>query len=219
MEPNRAEEELLRLAEQLAEFGLRIFSVASTLDERIFAACAKAKVPLIRVMVDIGAEGYMESVKRARDYLQSQVPHCEWYGVKIGVQQHYGDCVSNSMGLRHLLEGFDPRHVGAVWDAAHDGLAGVEPRHGIDIVWSHLLMVNLKNAYYVRTNGPEAERAAWKRYFTTGPQGLSSWPDVAHELQTRGYEGVVCLTAEYNDEARVNELIRQDIQYAKSLWD
>ena len=45
--------------------------------------------------------------------------------------------VQSAMGLLHLIEDFDPKHIGAIWDAAHSGLAG---RSGDrpDIVWSHL---------------------------------------------------------------------------------
>ena len=49
-------------------------------------------------------------------------------------------------------------------------------------------------------------------------QGLASWPRVAAELKRLGYRGVVCLTAEYSDEAAVNRLIAQDIGFAKALF-
>ena len=52
----------------------------------------------------------------------------------------------------------------------------------------------------------------------SGRQGLASWPRVAAELQRRAYSGVVCLTAEYTDEAAVSRLVADDIAYAKSLF-
>jgi hypothetical protein len=42
---------------------------------------------------------------------------------------------------------------------------------------------------------------------------------VAAELKTRDYQGVVCLTAEYDDEERVNELAAADLAFAKPLFD
>lgn len=215
----RMENELPAMVSQFSEAGLSVFSVASTLDESVFAACAKAGIPLIRIMVDIGEDGYRASEQRAKVMLREAVRLCERYGVKIGVQEHYGNCVSNAMGLLHLLEEFDPRYVGAIWDAAHDALAGFEPEHGLDIVWPYLAMVNLKNAYYVRVNGPEATEAQWKRYFTTGQHGLASWKRIADYLKQRDFSGTICLTAEYDDEPRVDDLIRQDIAYAKSLFE
>src|SRR5438132_1361386 len=81
----------------------------------------------------------------------------------------------------------------------------------IDTIWPHLCMVNLKTAFWRRKTGPEAEHVQWRPYWTSGRQGLASWPRVAAELMRRGYSGVLCLTAEYSDEAAVNRLIAEDI--------
>ena len=120
--------------------------------------------------------------------------------------------------MRHLIERYDPRLIGAVWDAAHNALNGEEPEMAIDIVWSHLCMVNLKNAYWRRVTGPEADDVRWRPWWTTGPQGLASWPRVAAELKRRNYPGVICLTAEYSDESVVDRLIAQDIGHARALF-
>jgi hypothetical protein len=79
-------------------------------------------------------------------------------------------------------------------------------------------MVNLKNAIWQRTNGPEAEYAEWKHYWTSGRHGLAVWPRVAAELNRRGYRGVVCITAEYSDAAAVDRLASEDLDFARSLF-
>ena len=91
--------------------------------------------------------------------------------------------MANAVGLRRLVETYDPQHIGIVWDAAHEALNGGLPDLALDTVWSHLCMVNLKNAFWRRTNGPEAKNAQWEVYWTSGRYGLASWPDVAHELE------------------------------------
>ncbi|HVC34584.1 MAG TPA: TIM barrel protein, partial [Chloroflexota bacterium] len=199
-------------------FGLRIFSVAGPADEATIAACAESGIPTIRVMVRIGAAGYLAAEAQTQREYDALLPLLDTYHVKLGVQNHTGPYVCNAMGLRHLTEKYDPRHVCAVWDAAHNGLDGEEPELAIDIVWSHLGMVNLKNAFWRRTNGPEAEVAEWRPYWTSGRQGLASWPRVAAELKRRDYRGVVCLTAEYTDEAAVNRLVADDLVFARSLF-
>ncbi|WP_165452435.1 sugar phosphate isomerase/epimerase family protein [Paenibacillus thalictri] len=218
LEPAQASQ-LPQLVKQFADHGLSIFSIASTPDEHVFAGCAEAGIPMIRIMPSINQEdGYMLSEQKARRHLESLLPLCEKYGVKIGNQQHYGNHIIDSMGLLHLLDGLDPGKVGAIWDTAHDALAGQQPEYGLDIVWPYLCMVNFKNAYYKRTSGPEAEQAEWKRYFTSGRQGLASWSRAAAYLNKRSYQGVICLTAEYTNEQETERLIREDIQYAKSLF-
>ena len=209
---------LPQAAKELGEHGVTIESVAGPADEATIRACAEAGVPIIRTMVRIGDEGYLGSVERAQREYDALLPLLERYGVRIGVQNHCDRWVPNAMGLRHFLAPYDPKHVCAVWDAAHNALNGEDPELALDIVWSHLGMVNLKNAVWLRTNGPEAEVAQWKHYWTSGRHGLASWPRVAAELKRRDYKGVICLTAEYSDHDAVDRLIRDDISFAKSLF-
>lgn len=219
VEPASAIEGLPRAKDILAQHGVEIASVAAPLEERVFEACARAEVPVIRTMAPLARGNYVAAERALAHTLRETVPWCRRYGVKLGVQEHYGDMVNVGVGLLHLLEAVDGApHVGAIWDAAHDALAGQEPETSLDVVWDHLLMVNLKNAYYRRTTGPEAPAAGWDRYFTTGRHGLASWRRVLAVLGERGYRGTVCLTAEYTDEARVDELIAEDLAFAQSTW-
>ena len=166
----------------------------------------------------IGEEGYLDSEARLQRKFDEWVPLLERYGVTLGIQNHCGRDVCNAMGLRSLIGRYNPRQIAAVWDTAHNALSGEEPELALDIVWSHLRMVNLKNAYWRRVNGYEAELAQWKYHWTSGRQGLASWPRVAKELKRRGYSGVVCLTAEYSDHDSVDRLIAEDIAFARSLF-
>jgi sugar phosphate isomerase/epimerase len=219
VEPERVIEDLPRAAKELAALGVQIFSVAGPTDEPTIVACAEAGVPIIRTMAFIGRdEGYANGESRYQREYDALLPLLEKHGVTIGVQNHCDWFVANAVGLRALLSKYDPKHVAAVWDAAHEALNGCLPELAIDTIWSHLCMVNLKNAIWSRTNGPEAEHAEWTHYWTSGRHGLASWPRVAQELQKRGYEGVVCLTAEYSDQSSVERLTAEDIAFAKSLF-
>jgi sugar phosphate isomerase/epimerase len=202
----------------LGEHGLKVFSVAGPTDETTIAACAEQGVPLIRIMADLGSRGYLDGEDALRREFDRFLPLLEKYGMKVGVQNHYGRMVCHAMGLRHLLRGYDPGCIGAVWDAAHNALQGEEPELAVDILWQVLLMVNLKNAFWQRTNPADAEPAQWAPWWTSGRQGLASWPRVAAELKRRSYSGVVCLTAEYSEEKEVNRLIAEDIAFARGLF-
>jgi sugar phosphate isomerase/epimerase len=117
-----------------------------------------------------------------------------------------------------LVEAYDPKRVGIVLDTAHCGLDGEPDDMAIDIAYPRLLMVNLKNGFWKRVTGPEAEDVQWKVHWTNARQGLTSWPVVARELKKRGYGGDYCLHAEYTAEEDVERLIAEDIVYAKSLF-
>ncbi len=219
VEPARVATGLPEAARILRDHGVRIASIAGPTDEATLAACAAAGVTVIRVCVSIPpGVGYLEYEARLQREYDQLVPKLEQYGVTLGIQNHCDRCVANAMGLRHLIGRYPPQRLAAVWDAAHNALNGEDPELAIDIVWSHLCMVNLKNAFWRRTNGPEALDVHWRPYWTTGRQGLASWPRVAAELRRRAWSGVVCLTAEYSDEQSVDRLIAEDLAYARSLF-
>lgn len=206
--PSTVDKELPAWALALRSSGLRIDSVASTPDERLLAACAESDVDLVRVMIRIEDSTYQESEAKAQRWLDTMTPLSDKYGVRIGIQPHHGRYVSDASGLRALLADRDPRHVAAIWDAGHDALAGQQPDLGLDLVYSHLAMVNLKNARYVDRE-PE---------WVTGDAGLAHWPTVAAELIKRGYDGPICFTAQYTDSAKTDDLLAADIAYAKRLF-
>ena len=162
--------------------------------------------------------GFMKSMDEQRRSLDALLPLCEKYGVTVGIQHHYGFGVFNTMEMRYLLDGYDPKYIGAVWDAAHSALAGELPEQAIDIIWDKLVLVNLKMAYYRRANGPEARQALFTPYFTTARQGAASWEDAAKALKKRGYAGDICLPAEYTDEENGKAYVFEDLKYAKSLF-
>ena len=218
VEPAHAVRDLPDMVRRLADQGMAVTSVASALQEPIFEACALTGVPIIRIMANFDLDqGYMNGEAAVRAILEKALPWCLQYGVRIGIQHHYGNGVANSMELRHLLEGFDPGWVGAIWDAAHSALAGENPLQGLQIVEPWLCLVNLKNVVYRPAGSAPGGEARWERFFTAGDQGLSSWPQVIAALRTIHYQGTICLTAEYSDESIVDEQITRDIAYARSL--
>ncbi|MDR3689366.1 MAG: sugar phosphate isomerase/epimerase [Fimbriimonas sp.] len=217
--PENIEKALPEAVRILGDHGLKVASIAGPTDERTFAACEASRISIVRICVGVRSdEPYLEGVARLQGELSDLVPALDRHRITLGLQNHFGrHDICNAMGLRYLAERFDPRHVGLVWDAGHNGLEGEAPETAIEIVWSHLCMVNLKSAFWRRTNGPEESVATWEAFWTTGRQGRANWPRVAAELTRRGYAGVVCLTAEYTDESAVDTFIAEDIAYARSL--
>lgn len=219
VEPADAEKGLERLAGILANYGVKISSVASVTDENVFAGCQAAGCKILRIMAPCDrSKGFYASVDELRSKLYALQPLCEKYGVTVGVQQHYGYGVFNTMELNYLLRDMDTRYVGAIWDAAHSALSGEIPEQALEIIYDKLCLVNLKTAYQRRINGPEAAQAEFKPYFTTGCNGQASWKAAAEYLKMRGYSGDICMPAEYTDEANVEQYIAKDVVYAKSLF-
>jgi sugar phosphate isomerase/epimerase len=217
--PEEVRRGLPAAARLLADFGLAIGSVAGPTDAPTIEACATAGVPIIRIDVGIPrGVGYLEHEAAVRKRFDQLVPELERHGVTIGIQNHAGRSVASCMAIRHLIEGYDPRCFGAVWDPGHCALEGELPEMAIDILWSHLCLVNLKNPYWQRSNGPEALVAHYTRQWTSGRQGICPWGTVADLLQQRGYHGDMCLSAAYTDMASLDRLLADDVRFATSLF-
>ena len=214
-----AENGLFTLAETLKKYGISISSVASEAEEWAFAACRAAGCGILRIMASTGKnQRYLDWESSYIKYLDGIEPLTRKYGVTLGIQNHYGPMVSSTMELKRILEKFDPKCIAAVWDAAHSGLAGEQPEQALDIIWDNLCLVNLKNAYYRRVNGPEAPAAIFEPYFTLGRHGLADYGRIAAYLVERGYAGDICLPIEYTDGSLVDALAPIELAYIKSLF-
>ena len=206
--PTSAEAELPKFTAQLRAEGIEPISVASDLSEPVFAACAEAGVPMIRIMADLGPDGYAASVSRNRALLEQAVALTERYDVQVGVQPHHGRYVSSTLGVLQLLDGL-PERFKLVWDAAHDALAGDHPAVTLELGADRLGIVNLKNVRYVRTDG------AWKTNFVEAEDGLSDWAAVFATLRQLRYSGPICLTGQYSDPAvPVETRLERDLRFA-----
>jgi len=202
--PAMAQRRLPGFVAQLREHGVTTISVASGLDETIFAGCASAGVPLIRIMAEVGPDGYAASVRRVRERLEAAAPLAERYGVQVGVQPHHGRYVSSALGVRQLLDGLPAEHFRVVWDAAHDALAGDDPALTLELVADRLAIVNLKNVVYLPTEPAGdgvsgAVGGAWRPWFVPGAEGLANWSSAFEQLRPLGYTGPICLSGQYSD--------------------
>ncbi|TDD29571.1 sugar phosphate isomerase/epimerase [Kribbella turkmenica] len=207
--PADAEAELPKYAEQLRAEGIEPVSVASDLSERVFAACAQAGVPMIRIMAELGPDGYAASVRRTRGLLEEAAILAAQYDVQVGIQPHHGKFVPSTLGVLQLLDGL-PDQFKLVWDAAHDALAGDDPAITLELGAGRLGIVNLKNAQYIRTAD------GWTTHFVPGDEGMSDWSAVFATLRRLGWSGPICLTGQYSDPAvPVEERIAKDLRDAR----
>jgi sugar phosphate isomerase/epimerase len=218
VEPENIEKQLPEAVRILADHGLKILSVAASTDERTVAACGQCGIRIIRVCEYTPyTQNYVACEKQIIRKYEALVPALERHQVTIGLQNHCDDFVPHVAGCREIARHFSPQQVGIVWDVAHCALNGEDPEIAAEIAWPHLAMVNWKNAFWQRINGPDAEVSAWQYYWTTGRQGKAPWARCAAELIKRSYQGTICICAEYTDEASVNRLAAEDLAFAKAL--
>lgn len=221
VEPENIERDLPAAVKLLGEQGVRVLNVTADMpldDERLYSACAEAGIGMNRVMFWQRDLDYWSAEAEARRQLDAALPYCERYDFQIGIQNHSGRFVPvNEMGMFNLVKDYDARYVAAVWDPAHNALEGMNCDSALDVLAPRLCVVNLKNAYWRRISGPEAEIAEWKIYWTSGAQGRASWASVIAKLKSIAYDGPICFSAEYTDEERVDDLIVKDLAFARDL--
>ena len=115
--PAEAESKLPGFVERLGAEGVEVISIAGDLAESTFAACRAAGVPLIRVMAELGPDGYASSVARVRKRLEEAAPLAERYGVQIGVPAAPRPLRLLGAGGLAVARRAPGRPVPLVWDA------------------------------------------------------------------------------------------------------
>jgi len=198
VEPAAIGKGLLEAKKILAGEGIKIGSVAGSVDEPTINALGAAGIRILRICVGIDMQiGYLATEKQMRKQWDALVPVLDKAGVTIGVQNHCDYCVGSAIGIMHLIEDYDPKHVSAVYDPAHCGLDGEPEVMGLDIVWPHLSLVNLKSAFRQRSNGPDEVEAEYQIVWSSCHHAIYSWSKLVQALKERGYKGDICLPAEY----------------------
>ena len=208
--------------------GLEIRSAAAPLEPAIIEACGDAGIPIVRSMVGIDPkkQSYADTIAQHRALWDSLIPLLDRTGVSIGVQNHSGDCVGSAIGLYHLMEKYDPRHVCAILDMAHSAIAGEPTALAVDLLWPRMRgLLNFKGAFRERVNGPEEVEAEYRTHWTTAAHAAYSWRELVDNVVARGFTGTFCLPAEYSDPSGAPQrmdndvlpYLRQDIAYLKSL--
>jgi sugar phosphate isomerase/epimerase len=212
----------------LADRGLSICSVAAPLDDAIIAACGDSGIPILRTMVHfhVGKQSVAETIAAERARYEELIPLLDRTGVRIGVQNNSCDAIGRAFGVLHLIERYDPKHVCAILDMAHCGVAGEPMEICVDLLWDRMPnLVNFKSAFRERINGPEEAEAAYRTHWTTGRHGAFSWSGLVAELHRRGFDGTFVLPGEYTDPTGqpqrmgddVLPFLETDVVYLRSL--
>jgi sugar phosphate isomerase/epimerase len=212
--PETVRSSLPEVVRRLQGHGLSICSVAAPLDDDIISACGDSGIDLVRTMVgiDLSKSRYADTIAEHRRRYDELIPLLESSGVRVGVQNHSGNCVGSAIGLFHLMERYDAKHVCAILDMAHCGIAGEPIELSVDLLWERIPnLVNFKNAYRERVNGPEEPEAVYQTHWTTGRHGAYSWSGLAKELHRRGFTGTFVLPGEYSDPSGQPQRMGDDV--------
>ena len=212
--PETVKTSLPSVVRALESRGLSICSVAAPLDDDIIAACGDNGVSIVRTMasVDLKKASYAETIAQCRARYDELIPLLDRTGVRVGVQNHSGNAVGSAIGLFHLIERYDPKHVCAILDMAHCGVAGEPTELCVDLLWDRMPnLINFKSAFRERVNGPEEAEAVYRTHWTTGAHGAFSWAGLVAEMRRRNFTGTFVLPGEYSDPKGAPQRMGDDV--------
>jgi len=159
--------------------------------------------------------GHIErQIKEVRRKLKEIEGLCRDYGVTAGLHIHSGMFITAEPAVvRIILDGFDPRYIGAYIDPGHmaveGGLAGW--LMGMDILSDRIVMVAVKDFGWFKTD------RGWVARTVPLGEGLVPWEKVFKILKDINFNGPVSLHSEYHESIeKIIEITRKDLAYVKS---
>jgi sugar phosphate isomerase/epimerase len=202
--PENAPTELAAAARRFADEGLSIPLITTPGDfvqagigyaEPLFAACAEAGVKLVKLGYwHLEADGYWPTLDRCRKRLEGFAELARKTGVKAIVHNHSGATMGlNSCAVMHLMQGFDPRHVGVFADVGHLSIVGEPYPMAFSIVGEYLAAVAFKDL--VRKRTPDGN---WTIDVWPMGMGFGDFPQVMQLLKDLAFAGPISFHCEYS---------------------
>ena len=229
--PDNGGTELAAAVKRMGKAGLAIPMVTGNFDllapdhptaRPMLAAMDKAGVRLLKLgyfSFDPLKQDYWGEVDRIRGLFDGWQKLSREYNVKVCYHTHSRRCMGlNCAAMMHLVNGFDPRHIGAYIDPAHMVIEGEEFAVGVAMVRKYLSIIGLKDALVTRgeVNGHGGE----SEQFVPAGKGMVNWSAVFDELARVKYDGPVSVHCEYTDLAEpFEEVSKHDIAFFKAQRD
>jgi len=220
---NSSEKELNAIAALTQKHGLVVPNLAAYISEGNLQATEQAMkaavllgAPSIRISVPgySATTNYWDALQAGRTYLEQVEKLSKQYGVKGAVETHHGNIACSASAARRLVEGFDPQHIGVIYDPGNMVHEGFESyRMGLEILGPYLAHVHVKNAasIYHAEASPQ-----WQVEWRTIDDGAVHWPYVIEALHAVGYDGWLSME-DFSMARPTEETLAHHISYLKSL--
>lgn len=158
---------------------------------------------------------YQELLEEGRSYLEEVQKLSRQYGVQGWIEIHMNNIASSASLAHRLVEGFDPEHIGVIYDPGNMVYEGYEQyRMGLELLGPYLAHVHVKNAHWVRTNDPN--RHIWQADSCPVSEGVANWKQIVDDLKTVGYDRWLSFE-DFSRSGTGEELLARNLQYMKSL--
>lgn len=131
---------------------------------------------------------YQATLLQNRRFLEVAAPLAAEYGVGLAVQIHWGSICPSASLMARLVAGFDPNHVGVIFDPGNMAIEGYEDyRIGLELLHNHVRYVYLKNARPIRS----IDNGRWTYVWADLDVGIVDIRACLAALRDAGYTGWV----------------------------
>ena len=231
--PDNMAAELPAVARRFADAGLAIplvtaptglTSPASPGAEAFYEACGAAGVGHLKLgyWAWDRERRFWDQIAEIRDWLATFGDWSRQYGVKTVVHNHSGHSLGmNSSQMMHIVQGFDPAHVGVFADPGHLAVCGEPIAMALEMVRDYLACVACKDLLRIAV----PERGGWwgrgepNRTFTVPlGRGFADYGAALATLRRIGFAGVMSVHSEYDEPvADVIAMSKMDLRYLKAV--
>jgi sugar phosphate isomerase/epimerase len=178
----------------------------------IFEACAKSKVPAVKIGYFPYKGDFDGDLTRARKQLAGFARLAAKTAVRACYHTHSGNMLgSNGAAIRLLLNDLDPHHIGVFLDTGHTAINGGPIRLELDMVRSWLSLIAIKDMAWSR------DKRGWQSRVVPVGDGIVRWNEVGRGLQERKFAGTISLHGEYaaKDLAERKQLAKKELALLK----
>jgi sugar phosphate isomerase/epimerase len=219
-------EDASRIRATTEQAGLEIAGVGSyplchqlTEVEQVLRGAALLGAPMARIRLPKydGREHIRVMRERARAQFRDVEGLAKRYGVRAVIQMHHETITPSASALASFLDGFDPRHVGAMWDPGNMVKEGYEQYQlGLETLGEYLATVHVKNVDWHTVGTHTDGTVTWQSNWAPLKKGVADIGAVFKALEAVEYRGWVTFE-DFTSEQPRPERLRNDLAYVKHL--
>lgn len=159
--------------------------------KRLMAAAKVMNCGMVRVS-SAGYDGkthYNDLFKKVRKDYETVQKLAADSGVRAAIEIHGRTIAPSASAMRRLLDGFDPKLIGATFDPGNMVHEGMENwKMGIEILGEYLVHFHVKDYGWFRD-----KNGKWSTQPMSLADGLTDWPLIFRTLKAVGYDGYMNL--------------------------
>ena len=205
-------------------FGLTTYLATNELEPltRVFHAarsigCRQVRVGLVPYNPAKADAPYPVLFARMREDLKAIDALAAETGVKAVLEIHMDTLISSPSAAYRALEGFDPAHIGLIFDPGNMVNEGFEDyQKSFELLGDYIAHIHIKNGILAPDGEDELGACKWKRVWTPLKKGMADLKKLFAVARKAGYDGTFSIEDFSNDEATPDKL-RENIAYLKAL--